>query len=217
VKNFYNLILPPEFKAEIVNDASLRTSLLWIPGSYASERQYHLITDGVKYLRVINGLLLCSFLFFIWYKSKDFYLFLALLSLLVIGNFLFTALLDSWLFIGAVGGYWLLSVGNPVGWVFSLLLAPLCKFYGALTTPFALFKYPKTPKQFAGALAALVFVVVVVWGVQSIAYGASHYFLQLSGPNSLSYTPETWPGPTALDLRYALPFIGIALVKYRKG
>lgn len=215
VKRFYNLLLTPEYKAAVYNDKTLTTNLLWIPNTYANDAQHRLLLAGTRYLQVINGLLVSAFLLYVWWRSRDFTLFLALFGLLMVSSQLFSALLDPWLFVGGVGGYFLLSVGNPVGWVLALVVAPLTKTYGFLLSLFTIADHPKNAWQFSLAITALVFVVVVLWGMQSIGYTITHYWMQFGGNNAVNY-PD-WPGSQAFfNIRYIVPFIGVLIVKYRE-
>ena len=214
VKRFYNLLLTPEYKHEIVIDETLRTRLLWIPNSYATDYQRDLLLAGGRYLRLINGLLISAFLLYVWWRSKSFMLFLSLFATLMLSDELFSCLLDGWLFVGAVGGYYLLSVGNPVGWVFSLVLGPLAKINGFVLSLFSLFDHPKSAKQFGAVCALLAFTIIVFWGAQSIGYGARHFWMQFSANNTATKAPD-WPGISGLfQMRYITPFIGILMVKY---
>jgi hypothetical protein len=214
VKRFYNLLLTPEYKAQIYNDDTLTTNLLWIPNTYANDKQHRLILAGTKYLRFVNGLLISAFLLYVWWRSKDFTLFLGLFAVLMVSNQLFTALLDGWLFVGGVGGYFLLKYGNPVGWVLAICVAPLTKYYGFLLTPFSIADHATGAKQFAIVCAGFAAVILLGWGMPSITYGLNHFWLQFSGNHAVNY-PD-WPGPTAFfNLRYVTPFIGLLLVKYR--
>lgn len=215
VKKFYNLLLTPEYKQQIYTDDSLHTELLWIPNTYASDAQHRIILNGTHYIRLINGFLITAFLLYCWWRSKDFTLFLSLFAILMVSNQLFSALLDGWLFVGAVGGYFLLKYGNPVGWVLAIAVAPLTKFYGFMLTPFSIIDHSKNAKQFAFAITAFVGVIFIGWGLLSIAYGLTHFWMQFSGNNAINY-PE-WPGSRAFfNLRYITPFIGLLLVKYRE-
>lgn len=214
VKQFYNLLLTREYKAEINEDLTLRTSLLWIPNSYATEYQHQLLLRGTRYLRLVNGFLITAFLLFIWWKSKDFILFIGLFATLLMADQIFSILLDGWLFVGAVGGYYLLSVGNPLGWLLALVLAPLSKTYGFLTTVWTLVKHPKNELQTALSITSLAFVILVMWGAPSIAYTATHFWMQFRGVSAVNYGDWSFHG-AFFNIRYLTPFLGLLMVKYR--
>lgn len=214
VKIWYNLLLPKEYKAEVMGYADLISRDLWIPNYYRYPREQQLIQSGGVYLRLIDGLLFTAFLLYIWYHSKDFGLFLSLYALFFAGDMIFTALLDNWLILSTVLGYYLVINNNKIGWVLTCLVAPLTKFYGFLVTPFAILKAPNR-KIFMLSILAVIITIVGLWGINSVFDGIYHYSKQLG----YIYDPEKGAKGWIFygyPIRYAIPFIGIAIIKYYK-
>jgi hypothetical protein len=202
VKAWYNLLLTPEYKAGLNANPDFHESRL-LSADYNTPATKEYAGRGILYLRYVNGLLIAICLLLVYYHSKDFWLYISLFMVLFLGGAIFTAMLDGWLFVFGVLGYYLVSKGNTFGWALTLAAAPVSKLHGFV---FALWSLRKSKDFFAASIGLCIIAVSMLF-----LYGLPAFMYSLNVTRPQFAITIFYP---ITQLRFLLPYSGLLVLEY---